>query len=97
MTRTILLAAALVAALALPTAATAVVPPKNCGYMTVKGKRYQIKADQLSCRTARDHIKRYISAGRKPSGYTCRRPNTEKGRVSHTCHKGRKNFFAIRR
>ena len=97
MHRPILLALALLVALSLPAAAPAVVPPKSCGTMTVKGKRYQIKADQLSCATARDHIKRYIATGRKPSGYSCRKPNTEKGRVSHICNKGRKNFFAIRR
>ena len=47
LTRAILLAAAVAAVLLLPAAATAVVPPKNCGTMTISGKRYQVKADQI--------------------------------------------------
>ncbi len=43
MIRASLLAAAVAALLALPATATAVVPPKNCGMMTVKAKRYQVK------------------------------------------------------
>ena len=97
MTRSVLAAAALCAALALPAAAPAVVPPKDCGMMTVKGKRYQIKADQISCRTGRDHSRRYLATRSKPRGYKCRNLSREKGRVNITCSNGRKNFLAIRR
>ena len=31
----------------------AIVPPSDCGRLTVKAKRYDIKADQLRCSTAR--------------------------------------------
>ena len=40
------------AAFAAP-AASAIVPPKDCGTITVHGKKYNIKADQLKCTKAR--------------------------------------------
>ena len=95
--RALLLVAALVAALAVPTVAAAVVPPKNCGTMTVSGKRFQVKADQISCSTARDHARNYIARKRVPRGYRCRTPSREKGRVNFYCNNGRKTFFGIRR
>jgi hypothetical protein len=97
MKRATLTAAATLAALCLPAAATAVVPPKNCGTMTVEGKRYQVKADQISCSTGRDHARRYLKQRKKPRGYTCRDLSKSKGRVTFTCNNGRKVFFAIRR
>ena len=97
MTRALLIAATLVAALCLPTAATAVVPPKNCGKITVKGKRYEIKADQISCSTGRDHAKRYLQRRSKPRGYSCRDISSSKNKVTFMCNNGRKSFFAIRR
>jgi opacity protein-like surface antigen len=95
--RTLLLAATLVAALMIPAAATAVVPPKNCSTVTVGGKRYQVKADQISCATARDHARRYLRTGGKPRGYTCKKPSRAKGRVNFYCNNGRKIYFGIRR
>jgi hypothetical protein len=97
MKRTLLLGTALIAALAIPTAATAVVPPKNCGTMSVSGKRYQVKADQISCRSGRDYARRYLRSSRKPRGYRCRDYPSKKGRVDFYCNNGRKIFFAIRR
>jgi hypothetical protein len=94
--RTLLIGAA-VAALAVPVAAEAVVPPKNCSTMSVSGKRYQVKADQISCRSARRYAKRYIRSERKPRGYRCRDYPSKKGRVDFYCNNGRKIFFAIRR
>ncbi len=97
MIRASLLAAAVAALLALPATATAVVPPKNCGMMTVKAKRYQVKADQMSCATGRDHARRFLRSGRKPSGYRCKDYPTKRGEVDFYCNKGRRVFFAIRR
>ena len=77
--------------------APAVVPPKDCGRMTVEGKRYQVKVDQISCRSGKRYTKTYLTSSRKPSGYTCRRYTARKGRVTFTCNDGRKQFFAIRR
>jgi opacity protein-like surface antigen len=97
MTRSLLIAAAAAAALCVPTAATAVVPPKNCGTMSVNGKRFQVKADQISCSSGRDHAKRFLRNGRKPRGYRCRDYPSKRGRVDFYCNNGRKIFFAIRR
>jgi hypothetical protein len=51
----------------------AIVPPKNCGTITVKGKRYNIKADQLTCTKARTYASRYLASSTRPPGYSCRR------------------------
>ena len=64
------LAAVLAAALIAP-GAGATVPPKNCGTITVKSKRYQIKADQMRCGTAKTYSRRYLSSHVRPSGYRC--------------------------
>ena len=97
MNRYLLIAAAVAALGLLPGTAGAVVPPKSCGTKTVKGKLYQVKADQISCRKARRSVKRFIKRGKKPSGYTCKDYESEKGRVDFSCNDGRKVFFAIRR
>ena len=97
MTRALLIAAAVAALLSIPAVATAVVPPKNCGTMTVSGTRYQVKADQISCSSGREYAKRFIRSGRKPRGYRCRDYPSRKGRVDFYCNDGRKIFFAIRR
>ena len=55
------------------TASQAIVPPKNCGTITVKHKRYNIKADQLPCRTAKKYAARYLSTGVRPRYYKCHR------------------------
>lgn len=91
------LAAALSAAsLTVSGEAGATVPPRNCGMTTVEGRRYQIKADQMRCRTAKSHSRRYLSSGSRPSGYRCR--NYDGGtKLKFRCWKGDRLFFAIRR
>ena len=76
--------------------AMAVVPPKNCGMQTVSGKRYQIKADQIRCSTAKSHSRRYLSTGDRPSGYRCRN-YTRSTKLRFRCARGVRVFFAIRR
>jgi hypothetical protein len=74
----------------------AIVPPSNCGTLTVKAKRYTIKADQLRCATAKSHARRYLAARIKPRGYRCR--NYGAGtKLKFRCSRGVKVFFAIRR
>jgi hypothetical protein len=51
----------------------AIVPPKNCGTITVKHRRYQIKADQLTCSKAKTYASRYLGSGTRPPGYKCHR------------------------
>ena len=93
----LLAAAALVAVAAVPVAAPAVVPPRDCGSMTISGKRYQIKVDQISCRDGKTYAKRYIQTSSKPRGYTCKRYPSRRNRVRFYCNNGRKIFFGIRR
>jgi hypothetical protein len=66
---------ALAGALLLTVAMTseAIVPPKNCGTITVKHRRYQIKADQLPCSRAKTYASRYLASGTRPPGYSCHR------------------------
>jgi hypothetical protein len=92
----IALAAALaVAAVAVPSAG-AIVPPKNCGMMTVESKRYQIKADQMRCDPARTYARRYLRSHVKPTGYRCR-DYSSGTLLKFRCSKGIRVFFAIRR
>lgn len=88
---------AVCAALLLPTAAGAVIPPKDCGRITVADKRYQVKADQISCKTGRSHARRFLRTGSRPAGYSCKNYPSRRGRVDFYCNDGRKIFFAIRR
>ena len=91
---TILAAACLAIAMLAPSSG-AIVPPTNCGKLTVKGKRYTIKADQLRCVTARSHSERYLSTHKRPTGYTCRDYGRET-KLKFRCSRGIKVFFAIR-
>ena len=91
---TLALACVAIAAIAAPSAA--IVPPTDCGRLTVKAKRYTIKADQLRCVTARPHAARYLSSHRKPRGYRCRDYGAET-KLKFRCARGVKTFFAIRR
>lgn len=53
--------------------AGAIVPPRNCGTITVKGKRWQIVADQIRCPTAKKWATTYIRSFKAPRYYTCKR------------------------
>lgn len=86
---------AVVLSLGLAAPAGAVVPPRDCGTLKHGSKRYNVKADQLRCSTAKDHTKRYLSSRRKPSGYKCKRYSDSK--LEFRCVKGKATFFAIRR
>jgi hypothetical protein len=88
---------ALVGALVVPASTAAVVPPEDCGRMTVDGKRIQVKVDQITCKSGKRYASTYMRSRSKPSGYRCRRYPSKKGRVLFYCNNGRKIFFAIRR
>jgi len=90
----LVVACAMLAALAPHSAA--IVPPSDCGRLTVKAKRYNIKADQLRCRTARSYASSYLSKRRRPTGYRCRDFGSET-KLKFRCARGIKVFFAIRR
>jgi hypothetical protein len=78
-------------------AAPAIVPPTNCGMQRVSGHRYQIKADQLRCRTAKRYSRTYLATGHRPSGYRCRNFRASETKLKFRCSRGIKVFFAIRR
>jgi hypothetical protein len=72
------------------------VAPRNCGMMNVKGKRYQVKADQIPCPRAKRWSRTYLSRRSRPSGYTCRNFDSSTA-LKFRCSKGVRVFFAIRR
>ncbi len=96
LTLALALALTCVALAAIAAPSPAIVPPTDCGRLTVKAKRYTIKADQLRCVTARSHASRYLSRHRRPSGYRCREFGRE-SKLEFRCARGIKVFFAIRR
>lgn len=97
--RTILLIAlACLAALTIAAPpAGAIVAPRDCGNIRVSGKRLQIKADQLSCRTAKRHARRYASTGRRPKGYKCRKFDASVTKRAFSCRRGVREILANRR
>jgi hypothetical protein len=72
------------------------VAPRNCGMMTVEGQRYQVKADQIRCRTAKTRTRRYLRDGDRPSGYRCRNYSSGTA-LKFRCWRRQRVFFAIRR
>ena len=78
-------------------AAPAIVPPKNCGMERVSGHRYQIKADQLRCTTAKRYSRTYLATGHRPRGYRCRNFRASDTKLKFRCSRSIKVFFAIRR
>lgn len=86
-----LLACALVAVAAMP--APAAFAPRSCGTTTVKGKRYEIKAD-ISCTRAKRWSRAYLSRRTRPRGWTCRNFSFS---IKFRCHRRNSNFFAIKR
>jgi hypothetical protein len=88
--RLLAVAAVLVAA----PAATATVPPKNCGSLKVGSRSYVIKADQLRCSEAKADAKAYLRSRKKPRGFTCR--DFTNSKMTFRCSKGVQVFFAIR-
>ncbi len=95
MTRTLLIVATCLLAIAVAQPAGAIVPPKDCGTTTVKSKRFQIKADQMRCSRAKDYARDYLRTRDRPRGYKCR--NYKNSKLRFRCVRGSKTFFAIRR
>ena len=89
---------ALALALAAPTGAQAIVPPKDCGTIKVGSKQHRIKADGVPCRFAKRKGARFLRSGKRPGkGWSCRRYPKSSG-FSFRCEKGqRKNIYGIKR
>jgi hypothetical protein len=79
-----------------PFQAWAPVPPRNCGMLEAKGKRYNIKADQIRCRKARRMARGYLSSHNEPRGYDCRDYSGGTS-IKFRCSKGARVLFAIKR
>ncbi len=95
--RIIIVALLSVACLAAVTAHSgAIVPPRDCGTVKAKGARYNIKADQIRCATARSYASRYLGDGRRPRGYRCRNYGRQT-KIKFRCSRGIRVVFAIRR
>ena len=96
---TLLAAAALFVAAFAAGPAGAIVPPKNCGKVTVKGKTYNIKADQLKCTKARDYSVDYLRSRDKPRYYKCYSytGSAIKFRCIATHYNPDKTYWAIKR
>ncbi len=99
MHKTILILVAFALALTVVAAqpAGAIVPPRDCGFTKVKGKRYNVRADQLSCKTARRHTTRYLRSRARPRGYKCRDYPSRKRKMKFICEDRPRQFWAIRR
>ena len=94
----LLAALAAVGCLLLVTAgAGAVVPPRDCGRMTLKRHHYQVKVDQITCAAGRGFVRGYVNHHTKPHGYTCHNYPVHKGRVRFYCSSGIRVFFGILR
>ena len=95
--RTALLALVAGAVLAFPgVPADAVVPPTNCGFLKVGGKRYQIKTHRVSCRRARPWSSRYLRYHRRPTGWRCR-DFPRRSSFKFMCERGDRDFYAVKR
>jgi len=79
--------------------ADAIVPPKNCGAITYKSKKYTVKTDQLSCTTAKRFTLDFLRNNDRPRYYTCRRYSGSRliFRCAATRYSPDRTFFAIKR
>jgi hypothetical protein len=82
---------------ALTGGAHAVVPPRDCGMLTLKGHRYQIKVDQITCADGKTFSRGYVERKVTPRGYACKKFPVKKRRVRFNCVNGRRVFFGILR
>ena len=91
----LVVAGALSAAALMPAQSGAIVPPRNCGNMSVNSRTYNIKADQIRCPRARRYARRYLTSRSRPPGYSCRTYSSSA--LKFRCAKGIHVYYAIRR
>jgi hypothetical protein len=75
--------------------APATVPPNDCGFLSAKGHRYNIKSHLVTCRRSREWSKAYLVERRRPRGWSCRR--YKDSALVFRCRRGGRDFFAIKR
>ena len=78
-----------------PAVSPAPTTPKNCGSITVGGKRVKIRADQLRCKKARKGARGYMNGKGAPNGFDCTRYGAGTS-VEFICAKGQTQIIAIR-
>ena len=85
------IAAAALGAGVVATSGQAIVPPKDCGTTRVNHKRWHIKADQISCRTAVRYARTYIARHKRPPHYSCHRYRSSETSLYAKCVNRRAN------
>jgi hypothetical protein len=78
-------------------AATAVVPPKRCGKLEIKGKTYKVSTHRRECDFARKWSKRYLKNREHPDGWSCASYPPEETRIAFSCRKGQASYYAVRK
>ena len=58
--------------------ADAIIEPRKCGTVSVKGKKWPVTADQIPCSTARKWAVTYLRSFKEPRYYDCRRASSSK-------------------
>jgi hypothetical protein len=80
--------------------AGAIVPPRECGTLTVGTRKFNIKSDQLRCTTAKKYAANYIRSHTRPRYYTCKK-GASGSSLAFRCVAAHYNpdrtFFAIKR
>ncbi len=95
---TIALLAVLMLAVALPASpAGATMPPKKCGNMKVKGKKYKVRAHLIGCDRAREGTQKFLKKGDHGKSWTCVKYSPKESKIAFNCRKGSKDYYAIRK
>lgn len=98
MTKRRLVAAAALAALALPAVpADATTYPRTCGTTKVKGKKYVIRTHLLTCTKGKPYAIEYLKRKRAPKGWRCTNYDRSQTSVVFTCRRRNRDFLAIRK
>ena len=86
---------ALTAGLTLP--AGAVVPPRSCKTIEVKGKKHRVMADGVRCKFARRTARRFLRSGAEPARWNCTR-KTSSPSMTFRCTRGNtRTVYGIKR
>lgn len=71
---------------------------RRCGIVEIGRSDYRVRALNVSCRTAESGTRLFLTRGRSPRGFTCRRVRTPGVRVVMSCRRSENvSFYAERR
>ena len=74
--------------------ASAVVPTKACGKVSVRGKGFNVRGHRVACDFARRWSARFLARGSRPRGWSCRRYRGS--RIRFVCRRGGSDYYAVR-